>query len=61
MYKITIDLEKCLGCGECVDICPEEVFELQEEIIVAVNEDDCVGCENCVEVCEEDVITITEV
>ena len=60
MYKITIDAEKCIGCGECVDICPEEVYELQDGKSVAVNEEDCVGCESCIEVCEEDAITIEE-
>jgi len=60
MFKITIDLDKCVGCGECIDICPEEVYELQNEKSVAVNEEDCVGCESCIEVCEEDAITITE-
>ena len=31
MYEVKVDDEKCVGCGECVDICPEEVFELQDE------------------------------
>lgn len=30
-YKPEVDIEKCVGCGECVDICPVEVFELQDE------------------------------
>jgi len=60
MYKITVELEKCVGCGECVDICPEEVFELEDDKAVAVNEDECVGCESCVEACEEEAITVEE-
>ena len=60
MFKITINSGKCVGCGECVDICPEEVYELHDEISVVVNEEECVGCESCVEVCEEDAITLTE-
>lgn len=27
--KIKIDKEKCLGCGMCVNLCPE-VFELKD-------------------------------
>jgi NAD-dependent dihydropyrimidine dehydrogenase PreA subunit len=50
-----------VGCGECVDICPEEVFELQNEKSVPVNDEECVGCESCVEVCEEEAITVTEI
>ena len=29
-YKITVDHEKCIGDGECVDVCPVEVYELRE-------------------------------
>jgi NAD-dependent dihydropyrimidine dehydrogenase PreA subunit len=60
MYQVEVDSEKCIGCGECVDICPEDVFELEEEISVPVRAEDCVGCESCVEVCEEDAISVTE-
>ncbi|EPR36159.1 4Fe-4S ferredoxin, iron-sulpur binding domain-containing protein [Alkalidesulfovibrio alkalitolerans DSM 16529] len=59
-YKITIDVEKCTGDGECVDVCPVEVYELQDGKAVAVNEEECLGCESCVEVCEQDAITIEE-
>ena len=61
MYEIGIDQEKCTGCGECVDICPEDVYELQDEKSAPVRAEDCVGCESCVEVCEQEAITVTEV
>jgi len=59
MWTVTIDLEKCEGCGECVDICPNEVLELKDEKAVVVN-DDCAGCESCVETCPEEAITVEE-
>jgi NAD-dependent dihydropyrimidine dehydrogenase PreA subunit len=59
-FQVEVDSEKCIGCGECVDICPEDVYELQDEKAVPVNEENCVGCESCIEVCEQDAITITE-
>jgi NAD-dependent dihydropyrimidine dehydrogenase PreA subunit len=59
-YTITIDTDKCTGDGECVDVCPVEVYELQDGKAVAVNEDECLGCESCVEVCENDAITVEE-
>jgi len=31
MVTVKIVVEKCTGCGACVDVCPEKVFELQEE------------------------------
>ena len=30
-YFITIDTDKCNGCGDCVSACPAEVFEVVEE------------------------------
>ena len=61
MYEPTVDVEKCTGCGECVDICPDDVYELQNEKSVPVRAEDCSGCESCIEVCEQEAITVTEV
>lgn len=60
-YKPEVKVEKCVGCGECVEICPVDVYELQDEISVPVNADECLGCESCIEVCEHEAITVTEI
>ena len=60
-YKPEVDIEKCGGCRTCVDICPVEVYELQDNKSVPVNADDCIGCESCVEECKKGAITITEI
>ena len=31
MYKPEVDAEKCIGCEECVEVCPVDVYEIQEE------------------------------
>ncbi|MFH1139131.1 MAG: 4Fe-4S binding protein [Pseudomonadota bacterium] len=59
-FKPEIDMEKCIGCGECVEVCPTGVYELQDGKAVVVNEDECVGCESCVEVCEQEAIVVRE-
>ncbi len=61
VYEVTVDEEKCTGCGECVDICPEGVYELQNETSIPVRSEDCEGCESCIEVCEQEAIIIGEV
>ena len=60
MYNVVVDEEKCIGCEECVNICPVDVYEMQNEKSVPVNAEECIGCESCVEVCEQDAITVTE-
>jgi NAD-dependent dihydropyrimidine dehydrogenase PreA subunit len=59
-FTTTVDAEKCEGCEECVDVCPVEVFEMEDGKSVVANEDECLGCESCLEVCEHDAISVTE-
>ena len=61
MYKPEVDAGKCIGCEECVEVCPVDVYEIQEEKSVPVNGEECIGCESCIEVCEQEAITITEI
>jgi NAD-dependent dihydropyrimidine dehydrogenase PreA subunit len=60
-YKPEVDAEKCIGYGECVEVCPVDVYELQDDKSVPVNADECIGCESCVEACPQEAITVTEV
>lgn len=60
MFIVAVDTEKCIGDGNCVEVCPVEVFELRDNKAVAVNPDECLGCESCIEVCETGAITIKE-
>ncbi|MCK4388956.1 MAG: 4Fe-4S binding protein [Desulfobacterales bacterium] len=60
MFVPSVDKDKCIGCGECVEICPVEVWELQDEKAEPVNADECMGCESCVEACEQGAITVEE-
>ena len=60
-YIPEVDVEKCIGCGECVDVCPVDVYEIQNEKSVPANADECIGCESCVEVCDQEAITINEI
>lgn len=59
-WNVQVNHDKCIGCGECVDVCPVEVYELQDEKAVPVNMEECLGCESCVEVCEQEAITVEE-
>ena len=45
-WNVSVDADKCVGCGECVDVCPVEVYELNDG--------------KCVEVCEANAIVVEE-
>lgn len=53
-----VDLDKCTGCGSCVDVCPNEVLEIENDKCKVARPDDCTECESCVEECPEGAITL---
>jgi len=59
-YTVEVDQEKCEGCEECIEVCPVDVFELEDGKADPVNAEECLGCESCVEVCDQEAITVTE-
>ncbi len=61
MYVITLDDQKCKVCGECVSICPVEIYKQEGDRIVVGSSDECSGCQSCVSVCESQAITISEI
>jgi ferredoxin len=48
--------KQCKRCGECITICPYEVFRDEEEKVVVKFPEDCVECTACVESCPEQAI-----
>lgn len=60
MWNVKVDATRCTGCGECVEGCPGEVYEMENGKAVPVHIDECHGCHTCEELCELDAITINE-
>ncbi|HDN68282.1 ferredoxin [ANME-1 cluster archaeon ex4572_4] len=59
-----VDLEKCDGCGSCVEECPVECISLEgegDEKHAVVNAEECTDCETCVDTCEKGAISMMEV
>lgn len=56
--SVTIDVEECVGCGACIDACPNEVLDMVDEHAAVVQADECVQCGICVDECPSDAITL---
>ena len=59
-YNVNVDQDKCVGCGECVDVCPVEVYVLKDGKSEPENSEECLGCLSCTEVCESGAIQVEE-
>lgn len=53
LYRITIDTDKCNGCGLCAHQCKAACIDSKEH---KVDGSRCVACMNCLEVCRKDAL-----
>ncbi|MBD3254544.1 MAG: glycyl-radical enzyme activating protein [Candidatus Lokiarchaeota archaeon] len=49
--------EKCILCGKCVEVCPNEALIISEESVIR-EYDKCDVCGTCVEVCPNQVMEV---
>ncbi|MGD0622654.1 MAG: DUF362 domain-containing protein [Thermacetogeniaceae bacterium] len=56
VMRFEVDREKCEGCGDCVEACPQQAVFLKEEKSTITREN-CIGCGECATVCPAKAIT----
>jgi NAD-dependent dihydropyrimidine dehydrogenase PreA subunit len=48
---LKLDVDKCVGCGLCVNVCPHAVFEIIDGKAVIKDLDACMECGACAKNC----------
>ncbi len=51
VVTLKLDAEKCIGCGQCVEVCPRAVVVMRERKAVIVDRDGCIECGACQQNC----------
>jgi len=60
--KVAWDIEKCIGCGLCPQVCPSKAIELTgkgSEAEITYYLDRCLFCGECVDICPTKTIKTT--
>ena len=52
-----VNVQKCGGCGVCVDFCPVEAIAIND--IAVIDEAKCIGCGACIDGCPFDAISLS--
>ena len=55
-FTLKLDYDKCTGVGDCVDMCPVDIFEVKDGKAIVKNIDECTECCACITACPNDAI-----
>lgn len=55
---IFINENKCIHCGECVDICPEDILFMEQGNVFVKYPLECCWCDSCEIDCPAGAITV---
>ena len=65
--KVTVEKNRCKGCGLCVNTCPKQVLAMSKEIndkgyffACPENQQACIGCRFCAFMCPDVAIRIEQ-
>ncbi|MHC4231591.1 MAG: mercury methylation ferredoxin HgcB [Planctomycetota bacterium] len=58
VVTLELNVEKCIGCGMCVAVCPHRVFQFENKKAVITDKDACMECGACSLNCPVEAINV---
>jgi len=58
VVTLQLNENQCIGCGLCLEVCPHEVFRMNDRHAVIQNRDACMECGACRRNCPVDAVFV---
>lgn len=57
-FRITLEIDRCVGAYRCIEVCPEAVFAKREEarLVELAHSERCIRCAACIVQCPQDAL-----
>jgi len=56
--KHSVDPEKCISCGICINNCPVNAISFDENQKAKINQEKCISCSKCIGICPVNAVTV---
>ncbi|MGW8312900.1 MAG: mercury methylation ferredoxin HgcB [Desulfuromonadales bacterium] len=58
VVSLQLDVDKCIGCGMCPNVCPHGVLEIENRKARITDRDACIECGACAGNCPVEALTV---
>ncbi len=58
VVSLSIEQDKCRGCGRCTEVCPHGVFAMKGDKVSIIDRDACMECGACAKNCPFAAISV---